>query len=133
MRPPPPPPPVLFSGVVSQVFYSPFGAADTKSTDSAPAFRTNSTILLAVVPRTIESSTSNTFFPSISDLIVFSLRRTAERRIGCPVAHHAHTNNAVGAVSNSFSKRSARQRRKRVGSCFGVCVRACVREFHSCV
>ena len=50
-------------------------------TFTAPALRTISTIWLMVVPRTMESSTSSTFFPSNTAGMAFSFRRTLISRV----------------------------------------------------
>ena len=48
---------------------------------TAPALRTISTIWLMVVPRTMESSTSSTFFPSNTAGMAFSFLRTLISRV----------------------------------------------------
>jgi hypothetical protein len=60
------------------------GAALDRYTFLAPASRAICMISVAVVPLTIESSTSRTFRPANSDLIVFSLRRTDFFLVSCP-------------------------------------------------
>ena len=60
------------------------GAADAKNTFLAPASLAICTSSIDVVPRTMESSISSTFFPWNSLLMVFNLRRTVLRRISCP-------------------------------------------------
>ena len=56
--------------------YSTGGAAEAKNTLRAPASRAICTISRLVVPRTIESSTSNTFLSLNSELIALSFWRT---------------------------------------------------------
>ena len=60
------------------------GAAEAKYTLRAPAWRAISTISRLVVPRTMESSTSNTLLPANSLSIGLSFWRTDFLRVAWP-------------------------------------------------